>query len=115
MGYSLIFSPAENTYPVVCVHEKITGQPCPSCGMSHAFSLIIRGRLAEAELWNRYALPLFIFFVVQFFMRAGISLWLRVGSSKPAYVGYIDAVVSGVLMLAALFPLLRIQWYLLIA
>lgn len=115
MGYSLIFSPAGDTYPIVCVHEKITGQPCPSCGMSHAFSLIIRGRLAEAETWNKYAMPLFIFFVVQLFMRAGISIWLRVGSSKPVSVGYIDAVVSGVLMLAALFPLLRIQWYLLIA
>lgn len=83
--------------------------------MSHAFSLIIRGRLAEAELWNRYALPLFIFFVVQFLMRAGISIWLRVGSSKPGYVGYVDAVLSALMMLAALFPLLRIQWYLLIA
>lgn len=83
--------------------------------MSHAFSLIIRGRLAEAETWNKYALPLFFFFVVQLIMRAGISIWLRMGSSKPAYVGYTDAVVSAIMMLAVLFPLLRAQWSLLIA
>ena len=46
-GYSLIFSPDRNEYPVVCIHEKLTGVPCPSCGLSHSFSLILRGRIVK--------------------------------------------------------------------
>jgi len=31
MLYSGIFSPDTGDYPVVCIHEKLTGQPCASC------------------------------------------------------------------------------------
>src|SRR5512138_317248 len=52
IAYSGIFSPDKNNYPVVCLHEKLTGIPCFSCGLSHSFSLIVRGRIAEAHQWN---------------------------------------------------------------
>ncbi len=50
--YSGFFSPVKDNYPVVCIHEKLTGEPCISCGLSHSFSLIIRGKISEAYAWN---------------------------------------------------------------
>jgi hypothetical protein len=69
MAYSGIFSPEKNNYPVVCIHEKLTGQPCISCGLSHSISLILRGRIEEAYNWNTYGMRVFLFFVSQLFMR----------------------------------------------
>ena len=74
MLYSGIFSPEKNDYPVTCIHEKITGQPCVSCGLSHSFSLIIRGRWQEAYSWNVYGMRVFLFFTAQFLMRILFSL-----------------------------------------
>jgi len=72
--YSFIFSPEKDNYPVVCVHEKITGEPCVSCGLSHSFSLIVRGRIAEAQQYNIYGLRVFLFFAAQLAMRIYFSL-----------------------------------------
>ena len=78
MLYSGIFSPDTNNYPVVCIHEKLTGQPCVSCGLSHSISLIIRGRINEAWRWNHYGMRVFIFFAGQLLMRILFSfIYLR--------------------------------------
>jgi len=61
------FSPDKNSYPVVCIHEKITGEPCVSCGLSHSFSLIVRGRIEEAYKWNHYGMRIFLFFALAAF------------------------------------------------
>lgn len=114
-GYSLIFSPDKNDYPVVCIHEKITGQQCASCGMSHAFSFIIRGQIEKAEAWNKYALQLFVFLFVQLLMRAGISSWLLSDGPKPVMVGYFDAIISAIMALYVFFPFLKAEWILLVA
>jgi hypothetical protein len=74
MAYSGIFSPVKDNYPVVCIHQKITGEPCVSCGISHSFSLILRGKIDEAYRWNTYGMRVFIFFAGQFFLRIGFSL-----------------------------------------
>jgi hypothetical protein len=73
--YSRIFSPEKNNYPVVCIHEKLTGEPCASCGLSHSFSLILRGRIKEAYQWNIYGMRVFLFFISQLFMRIIFS-WI---------------------------------------
>ena len=70
--YSGIFSPDQNNYPVVCIHEKITGEPCFSCGLSHSFSLIVRGRISEAYQWNIYGMRVFLFFISQLVLRIGL-------------------------------------------
>lgn len=72
--YSIIFSPEKNSYPLVCIHEKLTGEPCVSCGLSHSFSLILRGRVAEAQQWNIYGLRVFLFFAAQLVMRIYFSV-----------------------------------------
>lgn len=110
MGYSLFYSPDENRYPVPCVHEKLTGEPCPSCGLSHAFSLIVRGRIDEALEWNSYSMRVFIFFAVQLFMRIGLALATLKGNIDLRRVGVTDAAVSSVMTLAAFYPFLRMLW-----
>jgi len=74
LAYSGIFSPEKDNYPVTCIHEKITGEPCVSCGLSHSISLILRGRITDAYQWNIYGMRVFIFFVSQLLMRIVFSL-----------------------------------------
>lgn len=110
MGYSLFYSPDENRYPVPCVHEKLTGEPCPSCGLSHAFSLIVRGRISEALEWNSYSMRVFIFFTVQLFMRIGLTIVTKNGNIDLRRIAVTDAAVSSVMTLAAFYSFLRMLW-----
>lgn len=106
-GYSLIFSPDRNEYPVVCVHEKLTGVPCPSCGLSHSFSLIMRGRIAEAYDWNIYGMRIFIFFTSQLFMRIVFSsVSLRQPYLEKQLVLY-DITASFMLFIICFMPFLK--------
>ena len=75
--YSGFFSPVKDNYPVPCVHELATGQPCPSCGLSHSFSYIVRGDLQQATEWNRYGIRVFLFFLFQLVMRISMIFTLR--------------------------------------
>lgn len=110
MGYSLFYSPDENEYPVSCIHEKLTGEPCPSCGLSHAFSLIVRGRVDEAMVWNSQSLRVFIFFALQLVMRLGLALTALRAKVNFRTFGITDAAVSGVMALTAFYPFFRVLW-----
>lgn len=110
MGYSGFYSPDENNYPVVCVHERITGEPCPSCGLSHAFSLIIRGRVDEALQLNSASLRVFLFFVLQLIMRIALGIWNMVTDRWLKQIIWFDAVTSSAMALFAFYPFLRALW-----
>ena len=114
MGYSVFYSPEKNNYPVVCIHEKITGMPCPSCGLSHAFSLIVRGRFSEALSWNPYSIRVFLFFFVQLLMRLTMVIYLSYHNLKTKVLQNTDAVVSASMTLLTFFPFLVMEWKLLI-
>jgi len=110
MGYSFFYSPDEEKYPVPCVHQAITGEPCPSCGLSHAFSLIVRGRIDEALQWNSQSIRVFLFFVVQFFMRIGLGAWTLVTARGLKQITVADATVSSAMTLVAFYPFMRSLW-----
>lgn len=84
--YSALFSPEKDNYPVVCIHERLTGEPCASCGLSHAFSLILQGRISEAYRWNNNAMRVFIFFAAQLIMRIVFSVFLPAASRNSQTV-----------------------------
>lgn len=106
-AYSGIFSPEKNNYPVVCIHEKLTGQPCVSCGLSHSFSLIVRGRIAEAYEWNVYGLRVFLFFALQLVMRIVFSvIYLRHKDIQKQLIVY-DISASILIFLIAFMPYIR--------
>jgi len=102
--YSGIFSPEKDNYPVICVHEKLTGEPCISCGLSHSFSLIVRGRIGEAYQWNAFGMRVFLFFISQLFMRVTFLLVsLRYPDIRKQLIIY-DCVVSGIIFLISFWP-----------
>jgi hypothetical protein len=107
LAYSGIFSPDKNNYPVICIHEKLTGLPCFSCGLSHSFSLILRGRIAEAHQWNIYGFRVFLFFVSQLFMRIWFSvLWVRNRDYAQQIINY-DIAGSVIIFVITFFPFFR--------
>jgi Protein of unknown function (DUF2752). len=104
MAYSGIFSPEKDNYPVVCIHEKITGEPCVSCGLSHSFSLILRGRVDEAYQWNRYGMRVFLFFAGQLILRIIFSLLYTKYPVTHKQLILFDIVGSSLIFLIAFMP-----------
>jgi hypothetical protein len=103
-AYSGIFSPEKDDYPVICVHEKLTGLPCGSCGLSHSFSLIVRGKVAEAYQWNRYGMRIFLFFAAQLVMRVVFSIFYKRYTDTSKQLIIVDCVGSGIMFLIAFWP-----------
>lgn len=91
------------------MHEAVTGLECPSCGLSHGFSLILRGRIDEALLWNHYTLRIFMFFALQLVLRVALSfMWVRLpGGAERDSLVVADTVVTILMFLIAFFPFLR--------
>ena len=103
-AYSGFFSPEKDNYPVVCLHEKVTGQPCVSCGLSHSFSLIVRGRVGEAYHWNRYGMRIFLFFVAQLVLRVAFSLfYLKYAETRKQLI-IVDCIGSCIIFFMAFWP-----------
>ncbi|HUX58880.1 MAG TPA: DUF2752 domain-containing protein [Bacteroidales bacterium] len=104
IAYSGIFSPEENNYPVACLHEKLTGEPCFSCGLSHSFSLIVRGRIDEAYQWNPYGMRVFLFFALQLVLRVAFSIFYLRNPNTRKQLIIIDYIGSGLIFLIAFWP-----------
>jgi hypothetical protein len=107
IGYSVIFSPESNIYPIVCIHEKLTGLPCASCGLSHSFSLIVRGHFVEAYDWNIYGMRIFIFFFAQLFMRIFFSANFLIDTANRRTLVIYDITGSIILFLISFYPFIR--------
>jgi hypothetical protein len=105
--YSGFFSPDKGNYPVVCLHEKLTGEPCASCGLSHSFSLILRGRISEAYNWNIYGLRVFLFFALQLVMRIVFSMfYIKYTDTGKQLITY-DIASSIIVFLICFLPFIR--------
>jgi len=102
--YSGIFSPEKDNYPVVCLHEKLTGEPCVSCGLSHSFSLIVRGRINEAYQWNLYGMRVFLFFISQLIVRVVFSLLYLKNPYTRKQLIVLDCIGSGIIFLLSFWP-----------
>jgi hypothetical protein len=107
LAYSGIFSPDNNNYPVVCIHEKITGEQCFSCGLSHSFSLILRGRISEAYQWNPYGMRVFLFFFSQLLMRIIFSVYYLNNITSRRQLILYDILGSVLIFLIAFYPFFR--------
>lgn len=103
-AYSGIFSPEINNYPVTCIHENLTGGQCVSCGLSHSFSSIIRGRIEEAFQWNIYGMRIFLFFASQLVLRIGFSIfYLKYPDTRKQLI-IVDCIGSGIMFLVSFWP-----------
>jgi len=106
IAYSGIFSPEKDNYPVTCIHEKLTGLPCVSCGLSHSFSLIVRGRMEEAYQWNRYGMRIFLFFAAQLILRIAFSIFYMKYPDTRKQLIVVDCIGSGIIFFVAFWPFL---------
>jgi len=104
LAYSAIFSAEKDNFPVPCIHEKITGEECPSCGISHSFSLIMRGRIGEAYDWNSNGMRVFLFFVAQLLMRIFFSRTYLTDPGSRRELIILDITGSLILFLIAFIP-----------
>jgi hypothetical protein len=104
--YSGIFSPDKDNYPVICLHEKLTGEPCFSCGLSHSFSLIIRGRIEEAYQWNLYGMRVFLFFAAQLILRVAFSIYYLKYPQTRSQLIITDCIGSVIIFLVSFWPFL---------
>ncbi len=104
IAYSGIFSPDKDNYPVACIHEKLTGEPCLSCGLSHSFSLIIRGRISEAYKWNIYGMRVFLFFASQLILRVAYSIFYVKYPDTRKQLIIIDCIGSALILLTCFWP-----------
>jgi hypothetical protein len=59
--YAAVFSPDRNDYPVVCIHEKLTGEAMCIMRPFSQFLAYSKGRISEAFDWNPYGLRVFCF------------------------------------------------------
>lgn len=100
IAYSGFFSPEKNNYPVFCIHQKLTGISCFSCGLSHSFSLILKGRVDEAYKWNIYGMRVFLFFISQLLMRVVFSFYYIKDETNRK--GLINFDITGSILLFAI-------------
>lgn len=105
--YSAIFSPSENNYPVACIHEKLTGQQCASCGLSHSLSFILRGDISEAYKWNSNGMRVFVFFACQLLMRIIFPVLYLMHPSDRRNLVITDSAGSVLMFLIAFWPFIR--------
>jgi hypothetical protein len=104
IGYSAFFSPDKGNHPVSCIHEKLTGVPCISCGLSHSFSLIVRGRIEEAYHWNLYGMRVFLFFAAQLILRVVFSIYYLKNPDTRTQLIITDCIGSGLIFLISFWP-----------
>ena len=71
----------------VCPFNYYFHIPCPGCGMTRAFKLILQGNILESLQYNLLALPLFIFIIL--FM---IFLVVDIIKNQTEYLAYIERI-----------------------
>ncbi|MEA1896384.1 MAG: hypothetical protein U9N53_01825 [Bacteroidota bacterium] len=97
--YSGIFSAKKDNHPIPSYYEVLSGKTSPTSGLSRSFSEVLRGNFQEARKWNINGIPLFLFFLVQLFMRVLISWLLFKTSVKIIYLVLTDSIISVLLFL----------------
>ena len=105
--YSAFFSPEKDNYPVVCIHEKLTGEQCASCGLSHSFSLILQGKISEAYKWNSNGMRVFIFFAAQLVMRIVFSVFYLKNPETVRQLIIFDTIASLTIFLITFMPFIK--------
>ncbi len=106
-AYAGVFHPLTGSHPLPCVFTMATGVDCPSCGLSRAFSFIIRGQFSAARALNPHGGPIFLFFLVQLLMRGLTSLYLIRGWMNHQIVLTIDLILAVLLFVLAFYPFFR--------
>jgi hypothetical protein len=98
--YSSIFDYRKNNFPVHSFHDTITGQTSLSTGLSRSFSAIMRFDLDEARAFNGHGISVFMFLILQLFMRGFFYF-----NSKKEFYSIKQTITVDVVLSIALFVL----------
>jgi hypothetical protein len=109
--YSLIFSAQKDNHPVPSVYENVMHKPSPTSGLSRSFSEIVRGNFSSAIDWNKNGISLFMFFVIQLFLRVLSSYLIFFNKIQLRKLIWADSLISGVLFLVCFRNLLLFWEY----
>jgi hypothetical protein len=52
LGASYLYAPFVHDGPVVCLFRRVTGLPCPSCGLTRSFCAMSHGDLRSAGAYH---------------------------------------------------------------
>jgi hypothetical protein len=105
--YSAIIDPENGNYPLKSFSRALTDEDSISTGLSRSFSELVRLDLTAAAEYNPYGLRIFLFAIVQFFIRILISLILIFNRDlRIGLLVFFDFLQASVLFLAAFFPFL---------
>ncbi len=103
--YSLILNPKGNHYIFTSACKDLPAKYCPSLGLQHSFSEIVRGNLGKASEYNPYGIRIFSFFLIQFFQRIGISAFLLMNSSAEIIrIAIADGCISTACFIVTFYP-----------
>lgn len=92
--YSGIFSYKSNNFPIHSFHETVAGETSISSGLSRSFSAIVRLEFKLARSFNNNGIPLFVFFVIQFFLRCFFYFFSTKGLYELNQIVTIDIIIS---------------------
>ena len=67
----------------LCTLRRVTGIPCPGCGMTRALGALARGEVAQAVHMHPLAIP-FVLELVALWLAAGWLLWRGRPLSVPS-------------------------------
>jgi hypothetical protein len=105
--YSAVFSYEKANHPIPSFHTQLTGEETLSTGLSRSFSAIVRLEFDIAHQFNPYGLRIFLFFLIQFFLRFFV-IWLLLKSTlKFNHIVLGDSIVSVILLLIHFEPFIR--------
>jgi hypothetical protein len=107
IGYSALFSPEGDKYLVRCTHQLLSGNSCPTCGLSHSFSAMVRFNFEEARQLSPFGPRIFIFVSGQLLLRIIFSVvWLRVTVMRELLI-WTDAALALIFFAWAFAPLIN--------
>ncbi len=97
--YSGIFSAEKENHPIKSACKTITGEPCKSTGLSRSFSKIVRFKFESAKSYNKFGIKIFLFFLIQLFLRFITSLIVHYKIITQKRLVFMDSLVSSGLYL----------------
>jgi hypothetical protein len=103
LSYSAVFSAARNNYPIPGSLENLKKNNEISSGLSRSFSELVRGRIDSAREYNKHGPRIFLFFLLQVFMRP-FFLFLYLRNHHGITWVFLDAGTSIVLFLITFWP-----------
>jgi hypothetical protein len=87
--------------PVSCAFRRVTGTPCPGCGLTRSWVALGRGAVAESIAFHRLGWVVMLYVALQAFRHAGWLWWRSRRSSIERFGIWLD---RGLILLAlALF------------